>query len=160
MIRAESVSGTRRVPDDIRAVDDRAKISGDRACRSGVPARAMFAENSAADVSPHVRLHVHDGQHGTWSRSRGGDGINHCASIRERRIGAPALPFGLLTLLTALSACGLFCLGTVKTPLQAFLPATVLGAGKASSGPTMLGVTQSGSPRRGGARELRSPFVM
>lgn len=77
-------------------------------------------------------------------------------------------PFGLLTASAVLSAVGLFALGAVKTPLQAFLAATLFGAGKTFFWPTMLGVTAERFPRggalvlaiMGGSGNLAVAFVL
>ena len=56
-------------------------------------------------------------------------------------------PFGLLSLSAILAAAGLFLLGGVKTPTDAFLAATLFGIGKTYFWPTMLGVTSELFPR-------------
>ena len=58
-------------------------------------------------------------------------------------------PMGLLTLSAILSAVGLFGLGAVATPLQAFLAATVFGIGKTYFWPVMLGITSERFPKGG-----------
>ena len=58
-------------------------------------------------------------------------------------------PMGLLTLSAILSAVGLFGLGTVATPFQAFLAATVFGIGKTYFWPVMLGITSERFPKGG-----------
>ena len=58
-------------------------------------------------------------------------------------------PIGLLTASAALTAAGLFALSGVNAPAQAFLAATVFGAGKTFFWPTMLGVTAERFPRGG-----------
>jgi MFS family permease len=58
-------------------------------------------------------------------------------------------PLGLLTICAALTAGGLFSLAAVSTPAQAFLAATLFGAGKTFFWPTMLGVTAERFPRGG-----------
>ncbi|MBL8217649.1 MAG: MFS transporter [Bryobacterales bacterium] len=58
-------------------------------------------------------------------------------------------PFGLLSLSAILAAAGLFLLGGVKTPTDAFLAATLFGIGKTYFWPTMLGVTSELFPRGG-----------
>jgi hypothetical protein len=58
-------------------------------------------------------------------------------------------PFGLLSLSSILAAAGLFLLGGVKTPTDAFLAATLFGIGKTYFWPTMLGVTSELFPRGG-----------
>ena len=58
-------------------------------------------------------------------------------------------PMGLLTLSAILSAVGLFGLGSVATPLQAFLAATVFGIGKTYFWPVMLGITSERFPKGG-----------
>jgi MFS family permease len=77
-------------------------------------------------------------------------------------------PLGLLLLSSIVSAAGLFGLATVRTPAQAFIAATVFGAGKASFWPTMLGVTSERFPRggalalavMGGAGQLAAAFIL
>ncbi len=58
-------------------------------------------------------------------------------------------PFGLLTISSVLAAMGLFALGAVTTPVEAFLAATVFGVGKTYFWPTMLGITSELFPRGG-----------
>jgi MFS family permease len=58
-------------------------------------------------------------------------------------------PFGLLTLSAILAAAGLFLLGAVKTPTDAFIAATLFGVGKTYFWPTMLGITSELFPRGG-----------
>ncbi|MBI4909797.1 MAG: MFS transporter [Acidobacteria bacterium] len=58
-------------------------------------------------------------------------------------------PFTVLTASAVLSAAGLFLLGGVKSPSEAFLAATVFGIGKTYFWPTMLGVTSELFPRGG-----------
>ncbi len=58
-------------------------------------------------------------------------------------------PLGLLTISAILSATGLFALGSVKTPVQAFVAATLFGAGKTYFWPLMLGVTSERFPKGG-----------
>lgn len=58
-------------------------------------------------------------------------------------------PFGLLSISAVLSCAGLFLLGSVSTPGEAFLAATVFGIGKTYFWPTMLGVTSELFPRGG-----------
>ncbi|MBL8179742.1 MAG: MFS transporter [Bryobacterales bacterium] len=58
-------------------------------------------------------------------------------------------PFGLLSLSAVLAAAGLFLLGGVKTPADAFVAATLFGIGKTYFWPTMLGVTSELFPRGG-----------
>lgn len=58
-------------------------------------------------------------------------------------------PMGLLTVSAVFSAIGLYSLGAVKSPAQAFLAATIFGAGKTFFWPTMLGVTSERFPRGG-----------
>ncbi len=58
-------------------------------------------------------------------------------------------PFGLLTISSVLVAVGLFMLGAVKTPVEAFVAATIFGVGKTYFWPTMLGVTSELFPRGG-----------
>lgn len=58
-------------------------------------------------------------------------------------------PFGLLTVCAVLSAGGLYLLGSVKTPGDAFLAATVYGIGKTFFWPVMLGVTSERFPKGG-----------
>ena len=58
-------------------------------------------------------------------------------------------PMGLLTLSAILSAVGLFGLGSVATPFQAFLAATVFGIGKTYFWPVMLGITSERFPKGG-----------
>ena len=77
-------------------------------------------------------------------------------------------PLGLLSISAALSAIGLFGLGAVSTPIQAFLAATVFGLGKTFFWPTMLGVTSERFPRggavllaiMGGAGNLAVAFIL
>src|SRR5579872_2112520 len=77
-------------------------------------------------------------------------------------------PMGLLTMSAALSAIGLFFLSLVRTPLQAFLAATVFGVGKTFFWPTMLGVTAERFPKggaavlaiMGGAGDLSVAFIL
>jgi len=58
-------------------------------------------------------------------------------------------PLGLLAVSAVLSAVGLFFLGSVTTPAQAFLAATIFGAGKTFFWPVMLGVTSERFPKGG-----------
>ncbi len=58
-------------------------------------------------------------------------------------------PLGLLAISAALSAVGLFFLGSVTTPAQAFLAATIFGVGKTFFWPVMLGVTSERFPKGG-----------
>lgn len=58
-------------------------------------------------------------------------------------------PFTVLTASAVLSGAGLFLLGGVKTPSDAFVAATVFGIGKTYFWPTMLGVTTELFPRGG-----------
>ncbi|MFN7923442.1 MAG: MFS transporter [Bryobacteraceae bacterium] len=58
-------------------------------------------------------------------------------------------PLGLLTVSAILSALGLWGLSGVATPGQAFLWATVFGAGKTFFWPLMLGVTSERFPKTG-----------
>jgi len=58
-------------------------------------------------------------------------------------------PFGLMTLSAILAGAGLFLLGAVKTPTDAFIAATLFGIGKTYFWPTMLGITSELFPRGG-----------
>jgi MFS family permease len=58
-------------------------------------------------------------------------------------------PFRLLTISSVLAAAGLFALGSVRSPLEAFLAATIFGVGKTYYWPTMLGITSELFPRGG-----------
>jgi MFS family permease len=58
-------------------------------------------------------------------------------------------PFGLLAISSVLAAAGLFALGSVRSPLEAFLAATIFGVGKTYYWPTMLGITSELFPRGG-----------
>ncbi len=58
-------------------------------------------------------------------------------------------PLGLLTLSSMLAAAGLFALASVKTPMEAFVAATVFGVGKTYFWPVMLGVTSERFPKGG-----------
>ncbi len=58
-------------------------------------------------------------------------------------------PFGLMTISAALSAAGLYFLGSVSTMAGAFAAATVFGVGKTYFWPTMLGVTAERHPKGG-----------
>lgn len=77
-------------------------------------------------------------------------------------------PLGLLTVSAVLAAIGLYSLGAVHTPAQAFLAATVFGVGKTFFWPTMLGVTSERFPRggalllamMGGAGNLSVAFIL
>ena len=77
-------------------------------------------------------------------------------------------PLGLLTLSAMLSAIGLFSLSAVKTPPQAFVAATLFGAGKTFFWPVMLGVTSERFPKggalllaiMGGAGNLAVAFIL
>ncbi len=77
-------------------------------------------------------------------------------------------PMGLLFAASIASAIGLFALGAVRTPVQAFAAATIFGAGKAFFWPTMMGVTSEQFPRggalllgiMGGAGNLAVAFIL
>jgi MFS family permease len=77
-------------------------------------------------------------------------------------------PLGLLTLSAIFSAIGLFFLSGVKTPAQAFVAATLFGAGKTYFWPVMLGVTSERFPKggalllaiMGGAGNLSVAFIL
>ncbi|MBI3679389.1 MAG: MFS transporter [Acidobacteria bacterium] len=77
-------------------------------------------------------------------------------------------PCGLLMLSSILAAAGLFTLGSVRTPAEAFLAATLFGVGKTYFWPTMLGVTSELFPRggalllaiMGGTGNLATAFVL
>jgi len=77
-------------------------------------------------------------------------------------------PFGVLTMSGVLSAAGLFALGAVHTPAEAFLAATLFGIGKTYFWPNMLGVTSELFPRggalllaiMGGTGNLAAAFVL
>ena len=77
-------------------------------------------------------------------------------------------PLGLLTLSAVFSAIGLFFLSGVKTPSQAFVAATLFGAGKTFFWPVMLGVTSERFPKggalllaiMGGAGNLAVAFIL
>lgn len=77
-------------------------------------------------------------------------------------------PLGLLTASSVLSAIGLLSLALVRTPVQAFLAATVFGVGKTFFWPTMLGVTSERFPRggalllamMGGSGNLATAFLL
>lgn len=77
-------------------------------------------------------------------------------------------PLGLLAVSSIVSAIGLFSLASVKTPLQAFLAATIFGFGKTFFWPTMMGVTSEQFPRggalllsiMGGAGNLAVAFIL
>jgi MFS family permease len=58
-------------------------------------------------------------------------------------------PLGVLTASAALSAVGLYALGGVSTPIQAFAAATLYGVGKTFFWPLMLGVTSERFPKSG-----------
>lgn len=58
-------------------------------------------------------------------------------------------PFGLMTISAALSAAGLYFLGSVSTMAGAFAAATLFGVGKTYFWPTMLGVTAERHPKGG-----------
>ncbi|MBI3209551.1 MAG: MFS transporter [Candidatus Solibacter usitatus] len=58
-------------------------------------------------------------------------------------------PFGLMTLSALFAAAGLFLLGGVKSPAEAFVAATIFGIGKTYFWPTMLGITSELFPRGG-----------
>lgn len=77
-------------------------------------------------------------------------------------------PLGLLTLSAILAGMGLFALSSVKTPLQAFVAATIFGVGKTYFWPVMLGVTSERFPKggavllaiMGGAGNLSAAFIL
>jgi MFS family permease len=77
-------------------------------------------------------------------------------------------PFGLLLVSSMLSAIGLYLLGGVSTPTQAFAAATVFGVGVSFFWPTMLSVTAEQFPRggavllamMGGAGNLSIAFML
>jgi MFS family permease len=77
-------------------------------------------------------------------------------------------PVVLLWIASVLTAVGLFGLGMVQTPVQAFAAATIFGMGKAFFWPTMLGVTSEQFPRggalllamMGGAGNLSVAFIL
>ncbi len=77
-------------------------------------------------------------------------------------------PLGLLTLSAVFSALGLFFLSGVNTPSQAFVAATLFGAGKTFFWPVMLGVTSERFPKggalllaiMGGAGNLAVAFIL
>jgi MFS family permease len=58
-------------------------------------------------------------------------------------------PLGLLSVSAVLSAAGLYMLGAVKTPTEAFVAATVFGIGKTYFWPTMLAFTSDRFPKSG-----------
>jgi MFS family permease len=58
-------------------------------------------------------------------------------------------PLGLLGISAVLSAAGLYMLGAVKTPTEAFVAATVFGVGKTYFWPTMLAFTSDRFPKSG-----------
>ena len=58
-------------------------------------------------------------------------------------------PFGLMTIAAALTAVGLYALGSVSTMTGAFLAATIFGVGKTYFWPVMLGVTSERFPKGG-----------
>jgi MFS family permease len=58
-------------------------------------------------------------------------------------------PLGLLVAASILSAAGLWALASVRTPVEAFVAATVFGAGKTFFWPVMLGVTSERFPKAG-----------
>ncbi|HUQ91126.1 MAG TPA: MFS transporter [Bryobacteraceae bacterium] len=77
-------------------------------------------------------------------------------------------PFGLLAISAILAAAGLYLLGAVKTPAEAFLAATLFGVGKTYFWPTMLGITSELFPRggalllaiMGGTGNLATAFIL
>jgi MFS family permease len=77
-------------------------------------------------------------------------------------------PIGLLTVCAVLTTAGLFALAGVTAPAQAFMAATLFGAGKTFFWPTMLGVTAERFPRggalllalMGGAGNLAVAFIL
>src|SRR5262249_15697968 len=77
-------------------------------------------------------------------------------------------PLGLLTISAVFSAAGLLALGSVKTPAEAFVAATLFGAGKTHFWPLMLGVTSDPFPTRrplllaimGGTGNLSVAFIL
>jgi MFS family permease len=77
-------------------------------------------------------------------------------------------PIGLLALASIFSAIGLFSLGAVSTPMQAFAAATIFGIGKAYFWPVMIGVTSELFPKGGsmamaiigGAGMLSTAFIL
>ncbi len=58
-------------------------------------------------------------------------------------------PFGLMTIAAALTAAGLYALGSVSTMAGAFAAATIFGVGKTYFWPVMLGVTSERYPKGG-----------
>ncbi len=58
-------------------------------------------------------------------------------------------PLGLLVAASVLSAAGLWALSAVRTPVEAFIAATIFGAGKTFFWPVMLGVTSERFPKAG-----------
>jgi len=72
-------------------------------------------------------------------------GLRFFAGVLSHKLS----PLGLLAISSVLSGVGLYMLGAVKTPTQAFVAATVFGVGKTYFWPTMLAFASDRFPKSG-----------